>query len=299
MTLEELIRAWFLMDEDLSGCLCTYAEEPAVFLHSAPSDTQQGWKPEGQYPRIVFVTDMEADTERKSQGTLRVGIYCDLAGSPVPEDLEPLVRASLRDVLMKPEGGNPFCFAWRRTDPFEMEGQEGDKRIGGYEVSFDILEYPAQPIGLPDPVLSMGQAMKRIFWQPVIIPYEMEGDYYRTTDERPAVYVRAESISRDHDIYAVSWMLCRLRIHVIAPTAEARSLWIGSIVSWLSRHGEIILNDGHPMLIRSIEAENGIDYLQTGQVMCEGTYAIVSARVDNGKVTETLNHADFSSADGG
>ena len=139
MTLDELIRSWFVQNKAIAGKMATYAGSPAVFLQTAPPDKQPGWGHESQYPRIVNTIELRADNERKSQGLLRVDLYCDLAKDS-PEDIEPLIRSAMKDIVMQPDDSSPYCFAWARTDGFELESNNSDKRIAGYEVVFDITD---------------------------------------------------------------------------------------------------------------------------------------------------------------
>ena len=87
MTLEELLRKWFLGSENISKKLARFGDNPAIFYQTAPADNQVGWRE--QYPRIVYTVDMQADQERKSAGTLQVSLLCDEVGTP-PEEIEPV-----------------------------------------------------------------------------------------------------------------------------------------------------------------------------------------------------------------
>ena len=176
MTLDELVRSWFISIEGIAGKMAKYAGSPAIFLQAAPSDTQPGWDSKDQYPRIVNTVEMRADTERKSQGVLRVDLYCDLAYS-TPEEIEPLVRTSLKDIVLQPEDDSPFCFAWARSDAFELESQNSDKRIAGYELLFDILEFPEQITTEPDPVETMNLWVKKAFPDIFVLGIDAVGQY--------------------------------------------------------------------------------------------------------------------------
>ena len=154
MTLEELLRKWFLGSENISKKLARFGDNPAIFYQTAPADNQVGWRE--QYPRIVYTVDMQADQERKSAGTLQVSLLCDEVGTP-PEEIEPDVKNSLKDLLIQPDSGFPYCFTWSRTDAFEIPARETgtDTRIFGMEIRFDILEYVSQETTDPDPVMAL------------------------------------------------------------------------------------------------------------------------------------------------
>lgn len=62
-------------------------------------------------------------------------------------EIESLVKTCFRDLLISPEDGGPYSFAWARTDPFSIEGTN----VIGQDVTFDIMEYSAQETTDPDP----------------------------------------------------------------------------------------------------------------------------------------------------
>lgn len=201
MTLEELIRAWFIKNEAIAGKMARYAGQPAIFLQSAPADKQKGWGQKSQYPRIVNTVLLRADAERKRQGVLTVDFYCDISSS-IPEEIEPVIRASLKDILMQPDDGSPYCFAWQRTDPFELESraidERGDKRIGGYRLQFDILEFPNQFMSFPDPVESLSLELKDAFPDMFVMGVDQIEEYRVATEDNPVLYCRMDSYQNDH-----------------------------------------------------------------------------------------------------
>ena len=81
---------------------------------------------------------MQANEERKSVGTLVVSLICQNTTEIVPEAIEPEVKKCLRDVLLKPEGGSPYAFAWARTDAFSVQEKKNGLLIGS-EIRFDLL----------------------------------------------------------------------------------------------------------------------------------------------------------------
>ena len=101
MTLEELIYTRLVQEKELAESLAKYEGVPAVFLQKAPDDKAQGWGV-SQYPRADYLVDMTADPERHSSGMVSVNVYSDDTGKP-PEELAPLVRIALCDVVMQAE----------------------------------------------------------------------------------------------------------------------------------------------------------------------------------------------------
>lgn len=298
MTLEELIRKRFITLEEIAGKLAQYAGVPAVFLQSAPADTQAGWGNGTQYPRIINTVELRADNERKRQGQLTVDLYCDLAKS-VPEDIEPLIRAALKDIVFQPDEASPFCFAWRSTEAFELEtsstDKDMDKRIAGYELFFDILEYPDQITTEPDPVESMSRWLKKLFPDAFVIGVDEIDEYQTATEDQPILFVRSDSYTQDHISYALAWINCILAVHVIAPTASARSRWTRCIMNALLLHGELPMTDGTPLRFTGNQASNASDYLITGQISVSGQYTLPRYRQDgamlyNPKAREERNN---------
>lgn len=283
MTLEELIRKWFINAEGIAGKMARYANVPAIFLQSAPADEQAGWGNRTQYPRIVNKVELRADNERKSQGSLIVDLYCDLAES-TPEDIEPLIRASLKDIVMQPDNGSPFCFAWRSTEAFELESKNADKRIAGYELVFDILEYPNQYTTYPDPVETMNIWLKALFPDMFVLGIDKINEYQIATEDTPILYVRMDSYENDHTSMALAWINCNMAIHVIAPTAEARSKWTRCITNALMLSGEAVMTDGSPLRFTGARTTNTSDYLITGQILLNGQYTLPRFQQDSGRM---------------
>ena len=154
MTLEELIYKRFTESENLVSQLAVYAGKPAVFRPVSPEGNQEGWESKTQFPQLIYNFDLQANEERKSAGTLAVSLLCQNTTEITPENIEPEVRKCLKDVLLKPEHGTPYAFAWARSDAFEME-ETKSRLVIGIEIRFDILEYPSQETLDPDPVMAV------------------------------------------------------------------------------------------------------------------------------------------------
>ena len=160
MKLEELIQKRFVSTAALAERLTTYNGVPAVFSPEAPGDEQEGWGGETQYPMVTYNYDLQANEERNSAGSLSVSIFCQNTADIFPEDIAPIVKKCLRDVILLPEGGTPYCFTWARTDAFTM-GEDAGKAgvVIGCEVRFDILEYPSMETSDPDPVMAVDKVV--------------------------------------------------------------------------------------------------------------------------------------------
>ena len=288
MSLEDLIYKWMTGKEEIAGQMSAYDQGPAIFMQSAPSDTQQEWRRCIQYHRIVYAVDMSADIERKSSGVLHIDLYCDAAGT-LPEMIEPHIRAAFKDLVMKPAGGSPYCFVWSRREGFEIESNNSDKRIIGYGLVFDILEYPNQITTDPDPVEAMNYALKSAFPDLRILWHDEIDEFTVATNEHPIVYVRAVNHSVDHMTYALTWMNCLISIHVICPEADARLKWTRTISTFLSVAGETKMLDGSLILFMGHTVRNVTDYLINGQIELNALYSLARLRTEG----NVLRHANL------
>lgn len=290
MTLEEIISQLFKNNIVLSSSLATYINTPAVFLQSAPADTQNGWGETGQYPRIVYTTEMRTDAERKTAGTIRVDLLCDITGT-LPEELEQAVRDCLKDLVVQPDNNSPYCFVWTSSQAFEMESNNADKRIVGNEMLFSILEYPEQITSDPDPVYTLNAFLKS--WMPdafVIGRDSFENRLQRATEDEPILYVRLVDTVTDRLTYGIAWMKCTLAIHIITPDSASRAKWTRVTLNAFAQSGETLMPDDSVMLFGTTRANNSYDYLNTGQVTVEATYSIPRLSNIGNVLSSTMKH---------
>ena len=160
MTLEELIYTRLVQEKELAESLAKYEGVPAVFLQKAPDDKAQGWGV-SQYPRADYLVDMTADPERHSSGMVSVNVYSDDTGKP-PEELAPLVRIALCDVVMQADDG-AYCITWARTELFEMNDSQNPNTLeNGCSLTFLLIAFPQQITQAPDPALAMQEFLNRV-----------------------------------------------------------------------------------------------------------------------------------------
>lgn len=279
MNLEELIRKWMVEQDEIAGRMAVYDRGPAIFFQSAPADTEFRWGGPTQYPRIVFTVDMMADIDRKSSGTLRIDLFCD-AAECLPETIEPDIRAAFKDLVIRPAGSSPYCFVWSRSEGFELEAKDSDKRIIGYWMEFSILEYPEQITTDPDPVETVNHALKSAFPDLRILWLDDIGEFTLATDKNPIAYVRAVSYNVDHVTWALTWMNCTISVHVICPDAQARLKWVRTISTFLSVVGELEMMDGSLILFLGHAVRNVSDYLVNGQIELTALYSLSRLRTE-------------------
>lgn len=277
MDLNQLIYRRLTENTDIAERLTTYDGEPAVFNSEFPSDQQEGWE-QPQYPRVLFRVNMQANAERSSAGTLMISVY-GLTEPLVLEELEALIRGSLKDVLIQPSDNAPFCFAWSGTQPYQIEGTA----ILAKEMIFDILEYPQQITAQPDPIETMQTYFKKHFPDMFVVGLDSMTDFMQGDEEHPICYVQQITNGIDHMTYAVAWWDCNISVHLICPDKDARTRWLRRILTRLSMDGEAIMpgDIGTPMRFVNFSGNNTSDYLRTGQISLQTQYGTVRIECDS------------------
>lgn len=271
MTLEELIYTRLVQEKELCERLAKYDKAPAVFLQKAPDDASPGWI-EKQYPRADYLVDMTADPERHSSGMVTVNVYSDDAGTP-PEELAPLVRIALCDIVMQADDG-AYCITWSRTELFDMTtNQNPNTLVSGCALTFLLIAFPQQITQTPDSAVAMQEFLKE--WEPDILVINKDHieNFYEPSDFHPAFYVRISGTKTNRQTCALTWMDCSIAVHVIAPTPEARNSWTRYLQDTLGRMGEITLLDGAPLLFSEVAVDNTAEYLTRGQITVKAQYA--------------------------
>lgn len=277
MVLEELIYKRFIGSEILSQNLAQFNKIPAVFSPDPPDEEHEGWDGNTQYPQVIYNFDLQTNEERHSAGTLSVSLLCQNTTEITPEAIEPLVRDCLRDVILKPDGGTPYCFAWARTDAFTIDEKKGNMTIGS-ELRFDILEYPSQETSDPDPIMATKRYIKELLPGCLILGYDRMGEITEAAAERPVIYCRLVSIDKSRETNTVAWMDGRIAIHILCPDSERRIKIAASIANSISLDGEIIMLDHSPMFVKRLQVNYKSDYLKDGQVFVTGHYGILRYR---------------------
>ena len=277
MILEELIYKRFASSKELVKNLASFHGAPAVFSPEAPDDSQEGWGGGAQYPKIIYNFDLQADGERKSAGVLSVSLLCQNTTDVTPEAIEPEVRKCLRDVILKPEGGAPYCFAWARTDAFTVEEKTGSVTIGS-EIRFDILEYPSQETSDPDPVMAANRYIKEYCPECLVMGYDRMGEITEASGKTPVVYCRLTDCEKGRETNTVAWMDGKIAVHILCPDSSIRMKIAAGIANRMSLDGEIIMLDGSPMFIKRLQADYRSDYLKDGQVFATVQYGLLRYR---------------------
>ncbi len=289
LILEELIYKRFCSSEQLVKSLASFGGKPAVFSPEPPDDNQEGWGGNVQYPKVIYNFDLQANEERHSAGILSVSLLCQNVSEAAPEKIEPLVRKCLRDVILKPKNGVPYCFAWARTDAFTIDEKKGDVTIGS-EVRFDILEYPSQETTDPDPVMAACRYIKEIYPECLVMGYDEMGEITEASISRPVIYCRLVSIEKGRETNTVAWMDGKIAIHILCPDSNMRLKIAAGITNRLSLDGEIIMLDHSPMGVKRLQTNYKSDYLKEGQIIFTGNFGLLRYRAKG----HTLRHTPYA-----
>ena len=274
MTLEELIYKRFVDSNELTKKLAVFNKLPAVFSPEPPDDNQEGWNNNIQYPKIIYNFDLQANEERHSAGILSVSLLCQNVAEVMPEAIEPLVRDCLRDVILQPAGGTPYCFTWARTDAFTIDDKKGDVTIGS-EIRFDILEYSSQETSDPDPIMAANKYIKGMYPECLIMGYDRMEEITEATTSQPVIYCRLIATDKAEETNTVAWMDSRIAVHILCPDNEIRLKMATAIANKISLDGEIIMLDHSPMFIKRLQVNYKSDYLKDGQIFVTGHYGLL------------------------
>lgn len=270
MKLKQLIYKRLIDTEEITRLCAEYGGSPAIFDTEAPGDQQPGWNGKTQYPRINIVLDMQANEERSSSGTLIVTIYTERTSMVILE-LEAMVKTCFRDLLISPDDGGPYSFAWSRTEPFTLQGN-----IIGVEISFDIMEYSGQQTTDPDPVVALSRYIKAMYPEAVVLGIDRPGNFADAA-KSPVFYCRIVTMDKanGHNMNTVAWMDCRIAVHLLCPNKATNLKMISAVTHQLSVDERIIMLDGSPMDITGVQLDKQADYLKTGQLYITGRFGIL------------------------
>lgn len=289
MNLEQLIYKRFSSSKELTQQLASFAGGPAVFSIQSPNIDHEGWGGNTQYPQVVYNFDMQANEERKSVGTLVVTLICQNTMKILPEAVEPEVKKCLRDLLLRPEGGYPYAFAWAGTDRFSIDGKENGAVIGS-KMRFDMFEYPDQETTDPDPVVAVNRYIKELDLDCLVIGLDRVDDITEISKEVPVVYCRNATMDKGTETNTVVWMDSGIAVHVLCPDMEIRIKAVAAIADQLSLAGEISMLDQSPVAIKQLQVNYRSDHLKDGQILVTLHYGLLKYRQKKHRIIEIVNN---------
>lgn len=274
--MEEIIYRYLLEQFKADNLLAQYLENPAVFNMKAPDDMDGSWA-DAQYPRVIFQLDMQADPERKISGQLLIDVMCenDIEANPIqPEELESVVKSAV-DGCFFSNHELTISAQWNSSNPFA----EQDNKLSGITLVFDVMAYPMQETESPDPIHAVNLWMKTVYQNSYVIGSDELPETWKPTDEAPALYCRLSRLGesgRMKSTAAVTWIGADMQSYVMAPSEEVRSKIIKSYIQILRNADKLILDDGSPMLIDSVNSNIAADPLREGQIQIKATYGVLN-----------------------
>lgn len=241
------------------------------------------------YPELIYSLDFQAGEEKHSAGILSVSLFCQNTAEVMPEALETLVRDRLRDVILKPEGGNPCCFVWLRTDGVTPEEEKSSLTIRR-EIRFEILEYPWQESADPDPVAAAGRYLKSLYPECLVMGCDSMGEITEVTETQPVIYCRPDTLEKAEETNTVVWMDSKIAVHIISPSHESRMKLAVSMANRMSLDGELILPDQSPMFLKGLSVHDRADDLKEGQLVFTGHYGLLRYRPEQHRLLQGKFH---------
>lgn len=271
MNLKQLIYKRLVKNEKIAKLCAKFHNIPAVFDTEAPDDKQDGWEGKSQYPRLNILLDMQANEERSSVGTLTVTIYTERTSMVILE-IEALVKECFRDLLISSDDGGSYSFAWARSDPFSLEGQN----VIGQDVTFDIMEYSNQETTDPDSIVALSRYIKEIYPESIVLGVDQVGEFTEA-EKTPIIYCRIVTMDKvsGHNMNTIAWMDCRIAVHLLCPDKAKKLKMLSAIMQKLSVDENVILLDGSPMGISDIRMDMQSDYLKQGQLHVTGHFGVL------------------------
>nr|DAE09834.1 MAG TPA: hypothetical protein [Siphoviridae sp. ctdjo3] len=280
MKFEELIYKR-LLNSEVAGKMASYAGVPAIFYSEVPSDNQEGWGDKTQYPRLCYWFDMQANQERNSAGTLTISLMCMNETEQLPEQMEPILRSCMKDILLTPhEENSSYCFAWGKTEAFSYQKQDGTRMsdgdlVVGCDIIFDILEYTNQETTDPDPIVAMNRYIKELYPEAIVLGWDKVEEIIEAGVETPVFYCRLLETEVDRETNTVVWLNGKIAIHFLCPDSSVRMKMTMGLANKLSLDGEVILLDKSPMFIEELSADYKADYFTEGQLKITGQYGLL------------------------
>ena len=276
MSFEQIVYEHLRDSSTLEPFLAKYAEKPAVFNQQAPDDIDPLWWDKSQYGRVIFAANLRGDPERKISGTLILDVICH-DGEQVPEEVEPVARELIDGYFFSDEEeGVTFSASWRNsayfTDPTKSEN--------GVTLEFDLLAYPNQTTGDPDPIALLNSWTKENLPDAFVIGTDELPKVWKPTNESPAIYWRLINISKCvwiPDTFSCSWQTATVTGHILTPDKQSR----GQIAKWMSSYlttkRRLIFPDNSPLMTdRNIRINPAADPMKQGQITLDATYGILN-----------------------
>lgn len=275
MMLGELIRDALMENEGLIQKLAVYDGRPAVFSHWTPVDDSQGWQGEDRYPRINLVLSRLEDVERKMSHSLEVAVRCK-RNDPAIEEIEEDIINALHNVFFQPEGEASYYLSWDQSGIVEKESFIGGTFLIEKKSCFlNVWEYPVSLLGQENnPILAINAWTKNLVPAGTVIGHESFGGKLIPDQNHPACYWFLTGMNLEQPMNSVVWMNGILTGYVFAPSVQSRQQWTKKIADELALAGELMMDDGGPLMIEAVDVDFNGDYLAKGQIQAGIRFAL-------------------------
>lgn len=274
MDLKTMIYQRLAGSSELAQVLAGFDGRPAVFYQQPPTPEDEKWG-DVQYPRIDYVVDMQENPARNASGVLSVNVWCDVEKGAAPEEVERILRDLLHSVFAQTDT-ETYCFAWVRSDAFEVKTQnEETARTIGVTVIFDLIACPCQYTMYPDPIKALNEWTKSVLPSAIVIGLdELEG-WVVPTKEQPIIYWRLTSQGVQGKHFAYTWLNISVEGHVYARSADDR---LSNLVRLNTAHAlasHIPMEDTSPFFLRSFVCKQHLNYIAQGQIQASGHFGLL------------------------
>ena len=275
---------------DLGKKLASYDGKPAIHYQQPPTADDDKWGDE-QYPRIDYLVDMQENPARNTSGVLAINVWCDAERGAAPEEIEYILRDLLHTAFAQTEE-YPFCFAWVRSDAFEVKNQdEQTARTVGMTVIFDVMACPCQYTMYPDPIKAMNQWTKTVLPNAIVLGEDEVDGWIIPSRDQPVVYWRLAAQGTQQKHFTHTWLNVTIEGHVYARTAADRLHNLVRINTAQALAGHIPMEDTSPLFLRSYSCRPHLNYLSQGQIQATGNFGILHPRYSDQSAIPKLNNA--------
>jgi len=276
MELYQMIYQRLVQDETLEGLLAQYDNRPAVFYQRAASSDDPKWDDTRiQYPRIDYIVDTQENPARNTSGTLMLNVWCDAENNAEPETIEAQLRELLH-VAFAQTDEYAYCFAWLRSDAFEVKTKpEEAARTFGVTVVFDLMACPAQSTLTPDPIGGMNDWTKSVLPNATVIGKDPIDGWLVPSKEKPVIYWRIVSQEKAKQYFTHTWLGITIEGHVYCRNAADRLYNLAQLNTAYALAQHITLEDSSPLFLKNFSVQPHMNYITTGQIKASGFFGLL------------------------
>lgn len=274
MELKAMLYERFAGSEALAEKLATFDKRPAIHYQQPPTAGDEKWGEE-QYPRIDYLVDMQENPARNASGVLTINVWCDAEKGAAPEEIEYILRDLLHAAFAQTDE-YPFCFAWLRSDAFEVKNQdEQTARTVGVTVIFDVMACPCQYTMYPDPIKAMNQWTKTILPNAIVLGEDEIDGWILPSREQPVVYWRLAAQGTQQKHFTHTWLNVTIEGHVYARSAADRLYNLVRLNTAHALAGHIPMEDKSPLFLKSFVCKPHLNYIAQGQIQASGHFGVL------------------------